>query len=151
MPDGAESFLRREVWGPLGTESYHWQPDVSGLPKAAAGASVRSRDMLKMGMLVLNGGQWQGKQLIPSEFVERATSAIAQTPGESEYGYFWWIQDYDIAGRRWHSKQRRGAGGQLLFVFPELELIAVVTAHNKGMGNLVRRLPQRLIPAFADE
>jgi hypothetical protein len=35
-------------------------------------------------------------------------------------------------------------------MFPELELIAVVTAHNKGMGDMLRTLPQRLVPAFVE-
>lgn len=48
----------------------------SRLPKSAAGSSILSRDMLKMGLLVPNNGKWNGKQLIPAEFVKQATSPI---------------------------------------------------------------------------
>jgi CubicO group peptidase (beta-lactamase class C family) len=105
--------------------------------------------MLKMGLLVLNNGKWKGEQLIPAEFVERASSPIRKTYGNSSYGYFWWTEDYEIAGRKYHCKQGRGAGGQFIFMFPELDLIAVVTAHNKGMGNMLQKLPQNLVPAFS--
>jgi len=44
--------------------------------------------------------------------------------------------------------QGRGAGGQFIFMFPELDLVAVVTSHNKGMGDTLKTLPQRIIPAF---
>ena len=44
----------------------------------------------------------------------------------------------------------RGAGGQFIFVLPELRLIGVVTAHNKGMGTLLKVFPEKVIPAFRD-
>ncbi len=150
VPGRAEKFIRDELLKPMGITNYHWQDDLSGLPKAAAGSSLRSRDMLKMGMLVLNKGKWQGKQLIPEAFVERATSPIKLSYGKSSYGYFWWVEDVEVGGKTYHGKQGRGAGGQFVFMFPELELVVVVTAHNKGMGTMLRRLPQQLIPAFTD-
>lgn len=150
VPGGAKDFIQNELWGRLGVDNYHWQPDISGIPKSAAGSSIRSRDMLKMGLLALNSGKWNGEQLIPAEFVIQATSPIRKTSGASSYGYFWWTQDYEIAGETYHSKQGRGAGGQFIFMFPDLDLIAVVTAHNKGMGNMLQTLPQTVIPAFVD-
>ena len=151
VPGSAKDFIRNELWGQMGVGNFQWQSDISGLPKAAAGSSVCSRDMLKMGLLVLNDGKWQGKQLIPTEFVEQATSPLCKTGRESSYGYFWWTMDYEIGGKSYHSKQGRGAGGQFIFMFPELDLIAVVTAHNKGMGSMLQSLPHRLIPAFTGE
>ena len=151
VPGSAEDFIRDELWGRMGVRDYHWQADTSGLPKSAAGSSFRSRDMLKMGMLVLDKGKWQGEQLIPAAFVERATSPIRHTHGNSSYGYFWWVQDIEVDGKIYHCKQGRGAGGQFIFIFPKLELITVVTAHNKGMGDMLHTLPQRLIPAFDGE
>ena len=62
VPGSAKDFIRDELLGPMGINSYHWQADTSGLPKSAAGSSFRSRDMLKMGMLVLDKGKWQGCQ-----------------------------------------------------------------------------------------
>lgn len=148
VPGSASDFIRDEVWGRLGVTSYHWQPDISGLPKAAAGSSVRSRDMLKMGMLVMNNGKWQNQQLIPAEFIERATSPLRQTYGKSTYGYFWWGEDVKFDDKTYRCIQGRGAGGQFIFIFPKLELIAVATAHNKGMGNMLQTLPQKALPAF---
>ena len=62
--------------------------------------------------------------------------------GKSSYGYFWWVEDFEAGGKTYHGKQGRGAGGQFIFMFPELDLVVVVTAHNKGMGTLLRSLPQ---------
>lgn len=151
VPGSAEDFIRNELWRRLGVNNYHWRADLSGLPKSAAGSSFRSRDMLKIGLLVLNKGKWQGQQIIPADFVQRATSPIRRTFGKSSYGYFWWTEDYAINGKTYHCKQGRGAGGQFIFMFPALDLVAVVTAHNKGMGNILRTLPNTLIPAFTAE
>ncbi len=59
----------------------------------------------------------------------------------------------DLSGRRiddeaYRCREGRGAGSQFIFMFPELDLIAVVTAHNKGMGNMLQELPKKLIPAL---
>ncbi len=149
VPGSARDFIDKEMWGQMGVTNYRWQDDTSGYPKAAAGSSVRSRDMLKMGLLVLDGGKWQGKQLIPEEYVKIATSPLRHSYGENSYGYFWWTRDTTIAGKKWHTIQGRGAGGQFIYMIPELDLVAVVTAHNKGMGNMLYQLPEKLIPAFA--
>ena len=147
-PGGARAFIAKELFGRLGITNFAWENDVSGLPKAAAGCGLRSRDMLKWGLLILAHGKWQGEQLIPASFVQRATSPITLGYGTSYYGYFWWVDDFQVGGRTYHSIEGRGAGGQFIFMFPELELIAVVTAHTKGMGNMLGTLPNRIVPAF---
>ena len=150
VPGGSRDFIRRELLAPMQITNYHWQDDTSGLPKSAAGSSFLSRDMMKIGMMTMNLGRWQGKQLIPKAFVERATSPIKLSYGKSHYGYFWWVEDFEIGAKVYKCKQGRGAGGQFIFMFPELELVVVVTAHNKGMGTMLRTLPQKLIPAFVE-
>ena len=148
VPGSAKDFIRDELLGALGITNYHWQADLSGLPKAAAGSSVRSRDMLKLGMLVMANGKWKGQQLIPAEFIKAATSPLRKTHGNSSYGYYWWVEPFEVGGKTYHSIQGRGAGGQFLFIFPELELVAVITSHNRGMGNMLRTVPQKVIPGF---
>ncbi len=53
-----------------------------------------------------------------------------------------------IGNRRVDCKSGRGAGGQFILIFPELDLIAVATAHNKGMGALLATFPGRILPSF---
>ncbi|MDP6633282.1 MAG: serine hydrolase [Phycisphaerae bacterium] len=145
---GAKEFIKKELLGKMGITNYGWQADTSGLPKSAAGCSIRSRDMLKMGMLVLSDGKWNGEQLIPKKFIQRATSPIVLSYGTSYYGYFWWINNFKVGGKTHHCKAGRGAGGQFILIFPKLELIVVITAHNKGMGTMLKDAPARVIPAF---
>ena len=150
VPGGAEKFIREELFGPMDIDFYSWGKNLSGLPKAAAGSSLRSRDMLKVGHLVLNDGKWMGEQLIPREYLERATSPLVKTRGSAKYGYFWWSENYEVDGKIYKSKQGRGAGGQLLIILPEIEVVAVLTAHNKGMGGILNQTCQALIKTFSN-
>jgi CubicO group peptidase (beta-lactamase class C family) len=139
-----------EVLNKMGITNFGWQEDVSGLPKSAAGSSMRSRDMLKWGMLVMNNGQWNGEQLVPAEFVEKATDRIHTNPQDTSYGYFWWRHDAPVGDKTYDCKSGRGAGGQFILMFPELDLIGIVTSHNKGMGTMLKTFPERIIPAFLE-
>ncbi|MBC8350998.1 MAG: serine hydrolase [Planctomycetes bacterium] len=147
-PGTAREFINNELLQPLGISNFGWQDDVSGLPKSAAGSSMRSRDMIKFGMLVQNGGQWDGEQLIPARFIEKATSRIHTNPQDTSYGYFWWRHDVDVDGKTYDVKSGRGAGGQFIMMIDELNLIIVITAHNKGMGKMLKTAPDRIIPAM---
>lgn len=148
VPGGAEEFIKTELLGRMSITQYHWEHAISGLPKSAAGSSILSRDMLKFGQLILNKGKWKGDQLIPEAYLVRAT-----TPSQinEHYGFFWWVDDFTVGGKTYHSFQGRGAGGQFIFMFPGLDLVAVVTSHNKGMGEMLKTLPQRIIPAFTQK
>ena len=148
VPGSARDFIKTEVLGKMGITSYVWQDDVSGLPKSAAGCSFRSRDMLKWGMLVINKGRWNGEQLIPEAFVERATNRIYTNPQNTSYGYFWWRADMQVGGKLYDCISGRGAGGQFILMLPELDLIIVITAHNKNMGNMLEAVPEKILPAF---
>ena len=148
VPGTARDFITKELLGKMGITNFAWQDDVSGLPKSAAGSSIRSRDMLKWGMLITNGGKWNGEQLIPANFVERATGKLHTNPQGTSYGYFWWRHDMQLGSRKFDCISGRGAGGQFILMLPELDLIAVTTAHNQGMGTILMTTPKRILPVF---
>ena len=149
VPGSAEEFIRKELFGKLGITNYSWETDtVSGLPKSAAGAGVLSRDMVKWGLLVLDKGKWHGEQLIPAEYVAKATSRLNENSATNGYGFFWWTDDFKIGDKSYHAVEGRGAGGQFIFMFAEADLVVVVTAHQKGMGTMLKNLPPALLPAF---
>ena len=148
VPGTAREFINNELLRPLGISNFGWQDDVSGLPKSAAGSSIRSRDMIKFGLLVQSGGRWDGEQLIPASFIEKATSRIHINPQDTSYGYFWWRHDVDVDGKTYDVKSGRGAGGQFIMMIDELNLILAITSHNKGMGKMLKTAPERIIPAI---
>ncbi len=147
VPGTAREFITRELLKPMGISNFGWQDDVSGLPKSAAGSSMRSRDMIKWGMLVQSGGLWDGEQLLPTDFVQKATSRIHTNPQGTSYGFFWWRHKVNVDEKTYDLKSGRGAGGQFIMMIDELNLIIAITSHNKGMGKMLTTAPQRIIPA----
>ncbi len=147
VPGSAEEFIQKELMGRMGITEYAWQDDTSGLPKSAAGSSFRSRDMLKIGMLIRDKGKWQGEQLIPQAFMERAVSPITLGWGTNYYGYFCWHRTLKRGEEEYPSIELRGALGQFVFIFPEQDLIVVATAH--GVMSMLKEIPERIVPAFA--
>ena len=148
VPGGAEKFIENELLAKMNVEAFSWQNDFSGLPKAAAGSSMTSRTMVKWGQLILNKGIWNGEQLIPELFINQATSKVYTNKNKTSYGYFWWRHDMKVGDRVLDCKSGRGAGGQFILIFEELDLVVVMTSHNKGMGKTLKMVPERVLPAF---
>ena len=149
VPGSAEEFIQKELMGRMGITEYAWQEDTSGLPKSAAGSSFRSRDMLKIGMLIRDKGKWQGEQLIPQAFMERAVTPITLGWGTNYYGYFCWHRTLKHGEEEYPSIELRGALGQFVFIFPKQDVIVVATAH--GVMSMLKDIPARILPAFVEQ
>jgi CubicO group peptidase (beta-lactamase class C family) len=134
MAERLEWFAHRTLFGPLGVTDYNWFLDPTGTPYLGGGIYLRPRDVLKLGQLYLDGGVWKGERLLPESWVRESWRAYGRlAPFEingHEYGYLWWHHRYDLEGRTVGTLEARGYGGQYLFVVPELDLVAVVTAGN---------------------
>ena len=124
LPD----YARQHLFAPLGITDWEWQQDVRGRPLAFAGLRMRPADLAKIGQLVLQRGAWQGRQLVPAQWIDESLRPQADTGDGLQYGYQWWSGTVDAAGRRhrWHAAF--GNGGQRLFIVPALELVVVITA-----------------------
>ena len=124
------------------------------MPRISAGVEMTSRDMMKIGLLMLDNGKWQGEQLIHPEFIKKAMSPIWPGRHSGAYGYFIWVQQNEIGGKRSGGKKVqciscRGAAGQFILTYPELDLVIVSTAKIKGGGPMLGLAPERILPAFA--
>ena len=148
VPGAAENFLKKELLEKLNISEFQWPEDINGLPKSAAGSSMRSRDMMKWGLLVRQQGKFNGEQLIPADYIEQATSALCSPSETNSYGFFFWQNVAEIGKTKQECVTCRGAGGQFIFFFPKQDVIAVVTSHNKGMGPLLKTLPNKVLPFF---
>ena len=157
VPGTVENFIKNEVFDKLGISVYGWRLDISGLPIAGYGSSMTSRDMLKWGTLVINNGEWNGKQLISKAFIAKATSKIVKNPNtdwlpdglDFTYGYFWWQTEMKVGDKTYICKFAWGGLGQLIFVLEELDLTVVVTAHDGAIEDkFLLLMPEKILPAF---
>ena len=119
-------FARERLFQPLGIRTAPWETDPQGLTIGGFGLSLTVQDLAKFGYLYLNGGQWEGQQIVPVTYVHASTTvwSAGGFPEENPYGYHWWVTNE--AG--YPSFFAAGYGGQYLYVVPELATIVVTTA-----------------------
>ena len=120
-------YAEEKLFAPLGLTEVEWVRGRDGEHIAASGLRLRPRDLAKIGQLVLNGGRWHGRQIVPAEWLEQSFRRHATT-GELDYGYHWWLDPQPSGNPRWVAAF--GNGGQRLTVVPGLDLLVVITAGN---------------------
>jgi hypothetical protein len=122
-----ESFAKQHLFEPMGINQYKWdfKPSDASSDNLCQ-LYLRPRDMLKFGMLFLNNGQWNGKQVIPPGWVKESLSKQSEV-NDGDYGYLWWLNSVNAAGQKYDGCMARGNGGQRIFLFPKYNLLAVVT------------------------
>ena len=96
-----------------------WPKDPQGNSIGGWGLLLKPRDMARFGYLYLNGGHWDGQQIIPEKWVEDSVSP--HTPG---YGYQWWLRDVNGL----FAFSAVGQGGNHIFCVPQLDLVVVVAS-----------------------
>jgi CubicO group peptidase (beta-lactamase class C family) len=127
VPTFADEFL----FGPLGIKEAHWS-DFDNHKQTDTGGhlSLRPQDMVRIGQLVLQGGTWNGHQLLPRAWIEQSTNEHTRIDGGKIYGYLWWRLLIPYHDSHVSAIFAGGNGGQYIFVVPELELVTVFTGGN---------------------
>ena len=147
----ADKFAEKYLFGPLGINNYAWHRHSDGTINTQGGLSLTPRDMAKIGLLLLNKGKWKGRQIISKQWIDESTKGYIST-GSHDYGYQWYRGSIKTDRRKFDAFWAWGRGGQLIFVFPTLELVAVFTSNpydNKaGLFRPFKMLKQYILPAM---
>jgi CubicO group peptidase (beta-lactamase class C family) len=118
-------LIRKRLFRPLGiADDTSWPADADGNSWGWAGLRLTARDLAKLGYLYLHRGRWHGTQILPAAWVDTSTAEHIhlQTPPFIGYGYFWWR----LRVAQQAAYAALGAGGQVLLVVPDRDLVAVV-------------------------
>ncbi len=137
-------YLQAKLWTPLGMAyDGSWSTDSleSDFEKMETGVNARAVDFAKLGQLYLQGGVWQGEQLVPELWVADSTqpwpvdrpdyypTSIAGQLGGGYYGYMWWgflrPDGYDFSAA--------GDKGQYIYVSPAGQLVIVRNGTDYGI------------------
>jgi len=143
-----DEYARIHLFEPLNIIDFEWLGPDTWMPRnpaAASGLRLTTRDLAKVGSMVLHGGRWNGKQIVPEGWIERSGTRIVEEIGDWSnnglwgYGYQWWVGDLSsgirvIAGV--------GNGNQRLFILPSEKLVVTILAgeYNKFEGHSERIL-----------
>jgi CubicO group peptidase (beta-lactamase class C family) len=137
-----DAFARENLFAPLGITEFEWFKDAKGIPIAASGLRLKPRDMLKIGLLMLDGGRVGGRQIVPPDWISASTTskAVIDKGGDcaTEYGYYWWLGPQCNPG----FIGAIGNGGQRIWIIPAKRLVIVTTA---GLYNSPEQAKIRLL------
>jgi CubicO group peptidase (beta-lactamase class C family) len=118
----ALAFATKELFGPLGIKSANWGPvDAQGVSNGEAGLFLTPHDMARIGYLYLRNGMWDGRQIIPSSWVDKTKAGGVTASWGFHYANLWW--SYPEKG----AYMARGRHSQLILVLPKLDIVAVMT------------------------
>ncbi|WP_411031354.1 serine hydrolase domain-containing protein [Spongiimicrobium sp. 3-5] len=126
-------FAKKNLFEPLAIKDYTLHYTPFNLLNTAGGSEYRSRDFLKLIQLCLNKGQWNGKQIISSSWIEKASTTKLEAY-DAEYGYLFWIKNFG-KDKKYKSFFMSGNGGNKVLANSELGLAVVITTTNYGNRN----------------
>ena len=146
--------FRDEIMDPIGgSNSWKWipyhnsyvtidgrrMPSVSGGTRWGGGVWINSWDMARFGYLWLRGGKWEGRQIIPAEYVKAALTRSEHGP---DYGYLWWLntQGKNYPGLPTTVYGARGAGSNTILISPDHDLVVVWRWHAGNEAEFARRV-----------
>ena len=136
-----DQFARKELFEPLGISNVQWVMSPRGLALTGGGLRLRSRDLLKLAQLYLDGGVSNGKRIVSEAWVKRSIAPHAQIDDQQEYGYFWWLKSFAA-----HSAYfMAGNGGNKVVVIPDLQVVIVITSTNFNTAGMHEQTEKLLI------
>ncbi len=159
------AYLEEKIWAPLGMEfpaSWSLDSEADGLEKLESGLNARTIDFAKFGLLILRGGSWNGKQIVPHDWIEQATRPPAGVPEDyyrhdlfaddpffrgdgGFYGLMWW--GYAPRGGR-RDFFAFGRYGQFIYIAPDKNLVIVRNGTSDGRVAFWPAILRRLADAL---
>jgi CubicO group peptidase (beta-lactamase class C family) len=140
-------YLKPRLFEPLDISTPVWEASPQGISAGGWGLFLRTEDIAKFGQLYLQKGQWNGKQLVPAEWVAQAT-ALQTSNGSNPKSD--WDQGYGFQFWRCRHNAFRGDGafGQYCVVMPDQDAVLVVTSGIKNMQAPLDLVWDTLLPAM---
>ena len=162
-------YLEPRLWKPLGIEKPHWLESPAGINTGGWGLYLHTEDMARMGLCLLSGGQFGGKQVIPAAWVAEMSKAqvpcinaginerkmneiLAQDPDNAFFSKETsdWVQGYGYQMWRCRHNAFRadGANGQYIIIIPDRDAVVVTTANIPAMQEEINLIWEYLLPVL---
>jgi CubicO group peptidase (beta-lactamase class C family) len=143
-----EDYLTPRLFEPLQIQQHLWGKSPEGVNMTDGGLSLRTEDFAKFGLLYLQGGVWNGQQVVPADWVSAATSKQISTgndDGNWNYGYGYQFWRNPPGGFR-----ADGSLGQYAFVLPDRDVVLAITSGTNDTDQLMTTVWSNLVPALQD-
>ena len=139
-------YAQDKLFTPLGITEAEWTAGPSGQPAAASGLRLRLPDLARIGQLLLQQGEWQGRTVVPKAWLTESLTPRLPAWDGLKYGYQWFIAQNADGSPVWMAI---GLGGQRLVMAPSLQMVYGLTMGNYTRADQLQRTlaVQRLIHA----
>jgi CubicO group peptidase (beta-lactamase class C family) len=130
------AWLSRTLWEPMGAQnpgSFSIDSISGGFEKMESGLNATPVDLMRLGLLYLNSGSWDGRQLVPSQWVAKTTASVSSVTmftAHLNYGMGWWTQMIDGLRVYW----AWGNHGEYVMVVPSLDIVVGRFGRQYGLG-----------------
>jgi len=142
-----DDLTRDWIFAPLGIERFVWLRSRDGTVHTGGGLFLRPRDAAKLGQLVLRRGEWDGHEVVSSQWIDAMTS-VQSRDDVTDYGFQWFLPRLVAGDHEVPAAAMGGYGGQFVHVVPALDVVAVSNATDYlGDGSYRRILEEHLLPA----
>lgn len=146
-------YLTPRLFTPLGIEGMDWEKDLRGINTGGWGLRLKTEDMARFGQLFLQKGMWNGKQILPAEWIEEATtSKIDQAPDipKEKKDSSDWTQGYcyQMWRCRHNAYRADGAFGQFIIIMPDQDAVIAINAETPNMQDEINLVWNYLLPGM---
>ena len=151
-----DQFANEYLFQLLDIKQFEWiKFPGTDRPAAASGLRLRPRDLLKFGLLYNNNGTWNGKQIIPKEWIEESFQSHVQRPGDGGYGYQFWLWQDTINNKPTPFVACVGNGDQRIFFDKTHDMVVVTTAGNYNKWTIKKNtyalMKEHIYPALIQQ
>lgn len=128
-----KAFADKYLFEPLNIRIGGWDLDPQGYYMGGNNVAMTPQDLLKIGQLMLSGGQWNGKQIVSENWIQDSFKTYTRSNfNPYNYGYMWWNREID----EYKVHFAWGFGGQYIFIIQELDAVVIMTS---SLNNATQR------------
>ncbi|MDP4164191.1 MAG: serine hydrolase [Bacillota bacterium] len=142
-------YLGPRLFEPLGISRPYWQTSPEGNNTGGHGMSLKTEDIAKFGQFLLQRGFWEGRQLLPENWIKEATSFQIVNGDNKEddwqqgYGFQFWLS-------RHGAYRADGAFSQFCIILPEQEAVVIITSGTHDGASVLNLVWEHLLSEMSD-
>ncbi len=137
-------FIQKELLTDLGINKFQMLTSPVGRGYLAGQFYLRPIDFTRFGLLMLNKGKWNGKQIITASWIEEST----QPKIKPHHGYLWKLFERNVGGKQMKTIEAWGNGGQFLIIIPEIDMTITFTGGNYNLYPKMEEKPFEIINKY---
>lgn len=123
-------FAREVLFEPLGITDFFWMTGSDGVASPASGLRLTAPHLLRIGAVLIDGGRFEGRQVVPEAWIEASWTPAVNTPDGLGYGLLWYIGEAPVPayGKPLRWLAAFGNGGQRIWLAPEAGVACIIYA-----------------------